>query len=175
MADKDFELILRVQADIQTPVAQLRTLNDQMRIIESGAQEASTCLQSLTSAANGVNTKLKSLGWARVSVPRVRSCGVWWASSLASQPSAQSPASSKTSSLSTRRWATWRKKSAYPLRRSRHSGRSRSTMAAICRVCSRHSSSRACRYRLEPDRRARGADDEHQPAAVPAVDPGTAV
>ena len=62
MAAQDFELILRVQADLQTAVSQLRTLNDQMRVIKSGAQEASTGLLSLTSAANSVNSQLKSLG-----------------------------------------------------------------------------------------------------------------
>jgi len=66
---KDFELILRVQADLQTAVGELRTLNDQMRVVKSSAQEASGGLQSVTNAARnteagvrGVSGQLKTLG-----------------------------------------------------------------------------------------------------------------
>lgn len=69
MAAQDFELILRVQADLKTAVGELRTLNDQMRVVKSSAQEASGGLQSLTSAASkteagvrGISGQLKSLG-----------------------------------------------------------------------------------------------------------------
>lgn len=69
MAAKDFELILRVQADLQTAVQQLRTLNDSMRVVKSGAQEASGGLQSLTNAARGtenaargMSTQLRGIG-----------------------------------------------------------------------------------------------------------------
>jgi hypothetical protein len=69
MAAQDFDFILRVQADLQTAVTQLRTLNDQMRVVKSSATEASGGLQSITTAAKGTQSavrvagaELKSLG-----------------------------------------------------------------------------------------------------------------
>jgi len=62
MAAKDFELILRVQADLQTAVGELRTLNDQMRVVKSTATEANVGLQSLTGGVNRVTSQIKGLG-----------------------------------------------------------------------------------------------------------------
>lgn len=69
MPAKDFELILRVQADLQTAVGELRALNDQMRVVKTSATEASGGLQSLTSSARateagvrGVSAQLKGMG-----------------------------------------------------------------------------------------------------------------
>lgn len=62
MAAKDFELILRVQADLQTAVGELRTLNDQMRVVKSSASEANVGLLNLTGGVDRATSRLKGLG-----------------------------------------------------------------------------------------------------------------
>jgi tape measure domain-containing protein len=62
MAAKDFELILRVQADLQQAVSQLRTLNDQMRVTKTAAVEASGGLAGIRSSAGAAETGIRNVG-----------------------------------------------------------------------------------------------------------------
>lgn len=62
MAAKDFELILRVQADLQQAVSQLRTLNDQMRVTKSAAVEASGGLAGIRTSAQSAETGIRGVG-----------------------------------------------------------------------------------------------------------------
>lgn len=62
MAAKDFELILRVQADLQQAVSQLRTLNDQMRVTKSAAVQASGGLSGITSSAKSAEAGIRGVG-----------------------------------------------------------------------------------------------------------------
>lgn len=56
MAAKDFELVLKVQADLQQAVKQLRDLNDNMRVTKTTAQQASVGLEAIgRSAATGAS------------------------------------------------------------------------------------------------------------------------
>lgn len=59
---KDFELILRVQADLQAAVSQLRTLNDQMRVTKSAAVEASGGLASIKTSALAAESGIRNVG-----------------------------------------------------------------------------------------------------------------
>ena len=59
---KDFELILRVQADLQQAVSQLHTLNDQMRVTKSAAVEASGGLAGIRTSAQAAESGIRGVG-----------------------------------------------------------------------------------------------------------------